>query len=377
MTTKIDDKNFLKVVHIMPQIGIGGAEKQLYELIRNSPSEVNHKVLYYSESADTDGYKLYDSAGIDYSKVERFNKNPIGFLWRLSREIKLNQPDIVHCWLYSGVVWGRWAAVIAGCRNIIVSYRARHLKSSGVLRILEMFSPKRVRFLANSNAVADTISYKLGIKRSRFNVIYNGIDLEKFFIKSKLVADVLNLGTNTTVITMVGRLIESKNYQMLLKVADRCKNSNLDVCFLIVGHGNLESELKELSKKLNVEGIVHFWGLRTDIPEILCSSDIFCFTTNTEGFPNALIEAMAAGLPVVTTDFKGVRELIVNESLGKIVPLNDDAAAYESIKYYIQNPNHARKTAIASQKFVKDNFDLKVMVNNTISFYKKMLNSNV
>jgi glycosyltransferase involved in cell wall biosynthesis len=114
----------LKILHIMPQIGIGGAELQLHALISGSDSaEITHEVLYYSDSKDQKGFELYDSAGIKYTRVPRNKKRPLKFLKEFSREIKERDPDIVHCWLWSGNVWGRWAALKAGVKHIIVAYR--------------------------------------------------------------------------------------------------------------------------------------------------------------------------------------------------------------------------------------------------------------
>ena len=115
----------IHVVHVMPQIGIGGAETQLCALIANSdPQVVTHEVLYYSDSQDDEGFKLYTEAGIRYTRIPRNKKRPIKFLRDFSREIKKRKPDIVHCWLWSGNVWGRLAAILAGLESIIVAYRA-------------------------------------------------------------------------------------------------------------------------------------------------------------------------------------------------------------------------------------------------------------
>ena len=366
----------IHVVHAMPQIGIGGAETQLYALIANSdPQVVTHEVLYYSDSLDEEGFKLYTEAGIRYARIPRNKKRPIKFLRDFSREIKKRKPDIVHCWLFSGNIWGRWAAILAGTENIIVAYRNCNLSYSKTLRLLEKFTTKKVHYSANSYACADFIGKKLGVSSDRFHIIYNGTSFEKFAISSKReeLFRELTIPEDTKIVTTVGRLTYQKNYPMLLKVAQKCKDTQLPVHFIIVGHGEKGKELMELAHHLGVMDIVHFLGLRRDIPEILKSSDIFCFTTLYEGFPNALLEAMAAGLPIVTTNFDGVDELIEDGVNAKIVAINNIDGAYLALRAYLDEPALADKYGRKACEAVQSRFSMELMVHNTMEFYKTVL----
>ncbi|MGA2323118.1 MAG: glycosyltransferase [Sedimentisphaerales bacterium] len=146
-------KKQIKVVHIMPQIGIGGAETQLCALIINSDSQVvTHEVLYYSDSSDDEGFKLYTGAGIKYTRIPRNRKRPIKFLRDLTGAIKARKPDIVHCWLISGNFWGRLAAIHAGVKHILVAWRNCDLWKPIGARLLEWLTYGRAQHLANSKA---------------------------------------------------------------------------------------------------------------------------------------------------------------------------------------------------------------------------------
>src|SRR5206468_35244 len=126
------------------------------------------------------------------------------------------------------------------------------------------------------------------------------------------------------VVLSVGRLTAAKNYEMLFRIAERCRGAN-QAHFFIAGHGELEQELKTMAARMSVLDRVHFLGLRRDVPALLASADVFCYTSRFEGFPNALLEAMAAGLPIFTTRFTGVEEIIEDGATGLIVPQDDDA----------------------------------------------------
>ena len=370
----------IEVVHVMPQIGIGGAETQLYALIINSdPQVVAHEVLYYSDSLDDECFKLYTDAEIKYTRVPRDKKRPIKFLRDLAAAIKTRKPDIVHCWLYSGNVWGRWAAILSGAKNIIVAYRACLFEKIPILKLQEYVTSRRVHYLANSHACAKHVAETIGVLQEKFNVIYNGLEIEKFNQpdkRSKLFAS-FNIPSDAKIVTTVGRLMPPKNYPMFIETARMAGEHKLPLHFIIVGTGSLRNELEAMVRRLNIEKFVHFTGIRTDIPEILASSDIFLFTTMSEGFPNAILEAMAANLPVITTNFGSAGELIENGVNGTIIPINDVNAALAALKSYLDNPSKARSFAATARAFVEQRFSMQVMVNNTLQFYHNIISENV
>jgi glycosyltransferase involved in cell wall biosynthesis len=366
----------IKILHIMPQICIGGAERQLYALIRHSDSDfMQHEVLYFADSGDDQGYELFRHAGIRFSRIPRNKKHPWRFLQNFSQAIEEIDPEVVHCWLYSGNLWGRWAAILAGVKCIIVAYRSTGLIYWRLLRLNEFFFGRWVHYLANSRAVAQAVGKSIGVAPGKFEVIYNGVDLDKYTVPSqreKWLAQ-LNLPEHTRLVTMVGRLTDAKNYPMLLQIARLCQQNELPVHFLIVGHGEKENELKNLRRELGLEKMVTFLGLRRDIPVILKSSDIFCFTSNYEGFSNAVLEAMAAELAIVTTDFQGVNELIETGVTGQIVRRNNADEAFAMIREYVDNPGHCQAIGQMARSVVKTRFEMDAMVMNTLRFYHNLI----
>lgn len=360
----------LRIVHIMPQIGIGGAETQLFKLITHSNEAIRHEVLYYGDSRDTAGYELYASGNVSLTRVPRSRRRPLQFIGRLAREIRRRQPDVVHCWLASGVLWGRLAALRAGVPHVLVAYRATRVAAPRLMRILERLTHKRVHHLANSVACARAVAGQLGIDAGRFQIVYNGVETGKFDrrLDRQALRRELGVSAETTLIVNVGRLTPPKNQQMLLRVARRCKGV-LPVRFAVVGHGELEDELAQTAEELEVEGQVRFLGLRHDIPEILLSADIFCYTSLREGFPNALLEAMAAGLPIVTTHFPGADELIAHERNGLVVPLGDEVAMTDALRRYVETPELAARYGACAAKTARQKFSISRMVENTLALY--------
>jgi L-malate glycosyltransferase len=366
----------MKILHCIAQLGIGGAEKQLYELIVNThdPS-VSHEVMYYNDSLDTEAKRLYDQAGIRTIRVPRNSKHPLRFLRDFSALIKASHPDIVHCWLGGANVWGRLAALRAGHQRIIVAYRGGKVFYVPLMRVLECLTGRKVHHLANSRACAAMTARSFGLLPEKFDVIYNGVDLKRFegdSIRVKLCSQ-YKIPENAPIVTMVGRLTASKNYPMLLQIAKRTKDHAMGVHFLIAGHGEEEQTLKDLAVQLGVGDIVHFLGLRHDVPVLLKSSNVFCYTTLFEGFPNALLEAMAAGLPIITTDFDGVDELVTDGINGKIVPIGRVDLALDALKHYIHDKETSLLHGRNSRQLTEAKFSVSSMVNTTMDYYRKLI----
>ncbi|GMV97045.1 MAG: glycosyl transferase [Phycisphaerae bacterium] len=365
----------IRVLHVMPQIGIGGAETQLHALItRSDPSEVEHRVLYYSDSNDEVGYRLYGRDQISLTRVPRSRLRPVRFVNRLARCISAARPDIVHCWLLSGLVWGRLGALRAGVRHIVVAHRGVELARRPALRLLERFTGHRVHYLANSRACARLVAEQLGVCPERFDVIYNGIDVAAANVPpdAEGLKGELSIRPGRRLVLMVGRLTAAKNYPMLLRVA-RLAKGRLPVHFLLAGHGELEGGLRRLAGELGVSDTVSFLGLRRDIPRLLSAADVFCFTSRFEGFPNAVLEAMIAGRPIVTTDFPSARELITPGRDGTVVPIDDDPAMLAGLKTYLEDAALAARHGRNARATAVERFSMERMVRDTLSYYRGLL----
>lgn len=366
----------IRVIHIVPQIGIGGAEVQLCEFAsRADPKEVVSHVLYFNDSRDDEGYRMYARAGVSLERVPRNYRRPIRFLRNMAAAIREYRPEIVHCWLWGATTWGRLAAKIAGVRHIIVAFRSAEVPYPRITRLMDSWTRRNVVHMANSRACADTVAGVLGVAPERFYVIYNGVDTNRSHVNGDRTELCRQLGIPETdlIVLKVGRLTPAKNYPMLLRVAQRCKG-NLPVQFVIAGHGELESELSDMAADLGVDDIVHFLGLRTDTPQLMRSADVFCYTSWYEGFPNALLEAMTAGLPIITTDFGAEDELIENGRSGRIVPRDDDAAAFGVLQEYVNDSTLRREMGASAQAVAIEKFSMDAMVSNTVSFYRRILN---
>jgi glycosyltransferase involved in cell wall biosynthesis len=360
------------VTHLIQQIGIGGTELQLCRLIRgSSPARAVHRVLYYSDSRDTEGIRVFAQAGIAMERIDR-RGGPALFVPRLARAIARETPDILHCWLVGAALWGRLAGRLAHVPGIILSFRSSVIDEAPALRVARLLDGRSIRYLANNTSVADSLVHGLGVPKSRITIIFNGLDVEDYAVVGDRAALLRPHGcpANARVVLSVGRLTVAKNFEMLMRVARRARASG-EIHFFIAGHGELDAELKAAAESLGVSDRVHFLGLRRDIPALMASADVFCYTSRFEGFPNALLEAMASGRPIVTTRFAGVEGIIDHDRTGLIVQQDDDAAAFEALRRLLSDPDAAAAMGAAARRRAEQSFSTASMVNATLDYYER------
>jgi glycosyltransferase involved in cell wall biosynthesis len=166
----------------------------------------------------------------------------------------------------------------------------------------------------------------------------------------------LALPADTKLILMVGRLMWPKNYAMFVRTAGRVCGQRGEVVFLAAGTGPDESDLRAQVESAALAQRVRFLGFRADVPRLLAAADVFCFTSLSEGFPNAVLEAMFTGLPVVCTSFPSMSELLTDCEQAILVPLDDDAAMASQIVALLDDPDRCRRMGASAQAYVRSRY---------------------
>jgi len=161
----------------------------------------------------------------------------------------------------------------------------------------------------------------------------------------------LGIDYKSIVMITVGELNANKNHSQVLRALSKLRRTHFH--YLIVGTGEYELKLKKTVKQLSLQDNVSFLGFRKDIPELLSASDIFILTSRREGLPKAILEAMAAGLPIIATDVRGNRDLVKHGENGLIIPLDDVERTAEAIMKLIAEPELKETMGEKSKELVK------------------------
>src|SRR4030042_3795671 len=368
----------INILHIYQNSKIGGVQQQLLSLLKAYSRERFNPIFCCLGPKEELGKEIEETkiGFIPLNKL-RYNIFSPGIVLELYRLMKKKQIHVVRTHRYRSNLYGRLAAFLAGVPVIIASvhdnYRTdKRLKRIIMNRILSKITDKIVA--VSEDVKEDIIRYDR-IAPSKIEVIPNGIDVERFN-PEKNTTDIrkeFSLGENDIVIGFIGRIVPAKGLEYLLNALPYLNEKFKSIKLLIVGEGSLVEELKERAKKNNIFNNILFTGRRRDIPEILASINIFVMPSIAEGFPNALLEAMAMGKPIVATEVGGIPEIVKNGFNGLLVPPRDTVSLSKAIKELISNDQLAAKLGQAASNLVHDNLSIKAIAQKWQSLYLSIL----
>jgi glycosyltransferase involved in cell wall biosynthesis len=246
-----------------------------------------------------------------------------------------------------------------------------------VYRLADCYSSKFVtHFIVVSNALKTKLILKRKIPMEKISVIYNGVELDKYSPEqsdSNGLRRSLGIEKDCIVVGSIGRLVYQKGYQYFIKAAEILYGEKNKIRFIIVGDGPEKENLKSLVKASGLSETFMFTGQRFDIPQLLAMYDIFVLPSVLEGLPRVVIEAMAMEKPIVATDINGVREQLIHDRTGLIVPPRDPEALARAIIHLINDKKKANNLGRKARKSAKKRFDLKQTVSNIEKLYQNVV----
>ena len=365
----------IRILHIIGQLHGGGCERQLLGLCRRLDARrFDLSVCWYGPMAhELDGE--FRAAGVRTIFFNKFSMPAWRFFLTLRRKVREVSPDIVHTWLTSANFWGRWAAVSSGVPHIVASDRTEVTGPNLACKVTERLLARRTHRMANSEATAASVERFYGLPARRTRIVRNAVDLEPHDRETARVAVRREIGLppEQFLVVMVAHLRAQKNHAMFVRAAARVCRERPDVTFVSVGSGPLEREMIGLAASLGAADRVRFLGERPDAHRWLAGSDLFCFTTSFEGFPNAVLEAMMAGLPVVTTRFAGLDELLGGREIAVTVPLDDDEAMAREIVVLLDDPERRSRLGGEGRSWVRETYTWDRLVGEMESFYEDLM----
>lgn len=365
----------IRLLHLIGQLRRGGCESQLLGLCeRMDKGRFDLSICWYTPMED-ELDEAFTRAGVRTFFFDKFSMPVWRFFRRLRGVIGEVRPDIVQTWLYSANFWGRWAAMSCRVPHILATDRNEVDMNRWVDRMAERFLAPHTLRLANSLAVAQSLERAFNLPVEQTRIIPNAVKLPEVdqVEARRSIREELHLHPHARIVLMVGRTQAGKNYQMFIRAGRQVCAELADVFFLAAGTGPQEAELRDLVQQEGLAGRIMFLGSRHDVPRLLAAADVFCFTSNSEGLPNAVIEAMATGLPVVCTAFPAAREVIPTSDLGILVPLNDDQAMAGEVVRLLKNDNVRNEFSRKAREHTRACFTWERVVRNTEALYEEIM----
>lgn len=362
----------MRIAIVIDSLIRGGAERQaLYSARELSRRGCDVEVVYYHDAPS--GYDKAMAGGAKFTFLPK-NGTYLRFFFRLRQYLKQGRFDIVHAYKNSAGVYACTAAALAGVPVIFGSYRWHYQLSGRVARLgHRLMNGLITGWIANSKAIAKSLVKGIGADPKRIFVVYNGIDPAAF--RSGLTASQarrnLGLPEEAGVVSIIGRLRPEKNHAMFLRMAARVSSERADTRFLVIGDGPMEEQLLRQAVSLGIEDVVYFLGIRTDIGDLLAATDVSVLTSPLEGLANSLVEAMSAGVPVISTDYPGVDEVFDDGKEGFVVPLDDEGRMAARVLALLKDaPLRERMGALGAQK-VSERFGMEAMANSLLGVYQQ------
>ncbi|QMU71939.1 glycosyltransferase [Streptacidiphilus sp. P02-A3a] len=312
----------MKVLHVITGLGAGGAEQQLRLLLRHLPPEYQCDVVALTNPGIVAAGLRAD--GVRVGDLAMRGNRDLAALPRLARLIRREGYDVVHCHLYRASVYGRIAARLAGVRAIVTtehSLLAQTIEGRRItfgVRALYLATERLGRCtVAVSRAVAERLA-DWGVPEHRVRVIPNGVGAARYrqpapvrAATRQAVRAALGLPQDAFVFGGVGRLVPGKRFDILvdaLALLPRTEGAP-EVRLLLVGDGGERAALEQRARAAGVADRVVFAGERDDVPELLTAMDVLAAPSTVETFGLALLEALAAGLPVRWSSGPALAEL--------------------------------------------------------------------
>lgn len=231
--------------------------------------------------------------------------------------------------------------------------------------------------VAVSKEVYQAEVQRSGIDPKKVTMIPSGVQVQRFIdpdpASTEQLREAWGIQPRTHLIGTVGRFVPPKGHTYLLDAIVRLQSQFPDVKTLVVGDGALLRPMEEKAQALGLSDAVVFTGIRRDVPEILALLDVFVLPSLWEGLPIALLEAMAAGLPVVATRVGGVPEVVEDGVTGLLVPPRDPDALAEAITRLLRDPDLRCKMGQAGRERVESEFSVEKMVRKTETLYEEVL----
>jgi glycosyltransferase involved in cell wall biosynthesis len=293
--------------------------------------------------------------------------------WRLYHLLRRERPTILHTWLFHANIPGRVLGRLAGIPIVISGERTMGMESRWRYWLNRLTAPIADRVTCVSPQVADFVVNHIGIPQDKVVTIPNGIevpDVERP-AAGRQARIKLGLPTDQVMVGTVARLDPVKRLDVLLQALRWLP----DAYAVIIGDGPERARLMALSEGLGLTGRVRFPGQQGDIWRWLAALDVFALSSDWEGMSNALLEAMAAGLPVVATEVGGTPDVVVNGATGLLVPPRDPTALAEAIVSLLNDADLRHRMGQTGRERVVQYFSAEQMVERTQALYEKLLDA--
>jgi glycosyltransferase involved in cell wall biosynthesis len=350
----------------------GGAERMLTELAtRMDRSEWEPRVYCLGPDAH-------------YARVLRERQVPVTcfsgrgvisaprVIRQWTRELRRFRPQILYTFLFHANLLGRISGRLAAVPHVLSGHRVAERRTAWHGRLDRWTNFLVERNVCVSRGVAEFIERSVGLDPEKTVVIPNAVDVEPFAQAQPADLTPLGIPPNSRVLITIGRVERQKGIDVLLAAVPSVISRFADAHFLVVGDGPDRANLMRYAQSLGVADRVHWAGRRNDVPELLKTATALVLPSRWEGMPNVVLEAMAAGKPIVATDVEGVRELVSPDLNGWLVPSESPQLLGDALCKLLSDPEQGLRMGLASQRICMQSFTIDRFVASHVRLFREI-----
>jgi glycosyltransferase involved in cell wall biosynthesis len=369
-----------RVLHVIDSLDLGGAQTFLLDLVTHLD-----RSRYEPEVASMHGRGVYaaafESAGIT-THVLSPKKWPPYYVLNFWNLLRRERYDILHFHLFGANLCAKPLAIAQGHRAIVVHDQCNDAsrERNPVLLAADALANRGVpRIIAVSGSVYRYLLDREDVPDSKLAMIPNGIDAGVFSPATddqrKEARRTLGIPLSTFVIGGIGRLVEQKNFDLILEVAFRTIRVHPEVLFVIAGTGPLEQQLREKVERSEYAASIRFLGHVGDRTGLFHALDAMLMTSDFEGTPMALLEAMASGIPVVASAVDGIAEVCTDNWNGLLVPPRNLKGFCSALEKIIRDPEMRHSLGMNARRTILERYEISSLVKGIESVYDEVLAS--
>ncbi|MGW4421165.1 glycosyltransferase [Streptosporangium sp. NPDC004631] len=362
-----------RVLLLIGQLGLGGTEKQVFLLamgLIRSGVAVDVVTLHsggpYRDELDLAGVPVHHAGFRGFSTLKFLPHNLLAAA-RLVRLLRRLRPDVLHAFLYHGYVIGAPIARLARVPVVVAGRRSLSdfKRDSRWVYALEHVTTRLTRHVvANAAAVAEDARTVEGIAPRKLSVIYNGLPEAAF-----LPSTTAQIVTDLPVLFCAAGLNAHKGHRFLVEAAALLATRGTPCTLVFAGEGPERDTLLRQAAGYGVD--LRLLGRRRDIKALMNRASAVVLASLYEGMSNAIMEAMAAGRPIVATEVGGTRELLSGRGL--LVPPADPRALADALERVLHDPSLAASLGTAARAWALDNLSLDSMIGRHLALYRRLL----
>ena len=363
----------IRITYLITDLRVGGVPLHLYRLATRLPRDkASVQVITLADEGPV-GVQLR-RAGIPVQACgarSALDVRALGRLWQLLRS---SPPDVLHSLLFHANIAARVVGPLAGVPvgRIVCEIQTVERERRWHLPVDNLTCRLCRCEIGNSPSVVDHLHRQAHLPMSRLRLEWGAVDVNAIDSATPVPRESIGVRPEQTLVLWAGRLDPVKGFEeMLAGFGLACRGK--PVVLALAGEGLYRGTIEQLISRNRLEGQVLMLGHRSDVASLLKTADLFLFCSRTEGLPNAMLEAMAAGLPIVATDVPGCRDIIDPNCTGWLVRAGDSADIARGISVALSDPGVGKKLGLAGKQCVRAGWDIGRLPARWLSFYRAIV----